>query len=131
MESGEKVYIIGRLDKELYSCVSPDIQTEEVIITEDRIEHIKARHPNDFEHFFQYAEEIIESPDYILEANKPHTALILKRITENGKNYRLILRLKTSRDPAKYKNSVITFLKVKDKEWNRCIKNKKILYKSE
>lgn len=123
--------IIGKLDINLYSCVTSDIQTDEVIITEDRIEHIKARHGEDFEKFFQYAEKMIRCPDYILEANKPHTALILKHITENGKNYQLVLRLKTSVDSEKYKNSVITFLKVKDKEWKRCIKNKKILYKSE
>lgn len=130
-KNGGNVHIIGRLDKKLYSCVTSDIQTDEVIITEDRIEHIKARHGEDYENFFQYAEEMIRHPDYILEANKPHTALILKHITENGRNYQLILRLKTSVDSDKYKNSVITFLKIKDKEWRRCIKNKKILYKSE
>ena len=65
---------------------------------------------------------MIKYPDYILQANKPNTALALKHITEDGKNYQLILRLKTSVDSEKYKNSVITFLKVKDREWKRCIR---------
>ena len=122
---------MGKLDKNLYSCVTTDIQTDDVIITEDRIRHIKERHPKDYENFFQYVQEMIQHPDYILESNKPHTALVFKHITENGRNYQLVLKLKTSVDPEKYKNSIITFLKIKDKEWKRCIKNKKILYKSE
>ena len=71
---------------------------------------------------FKYVNEILESPDYILEANKPNTAFILKHICDNGKNYQLILRLKTSQDPIGYKNSVITFLKVDDKRWSELYK---------
>ena len=87
----------------------------------------------DTEHFNGkvYVNEILESPDYILEANKPNTAFILKHICDNGKNYQLILRLKTSQDPIGYKNSVITFLKVDDKRYNRYLRTKKILYKNE
>lgn len=87
--------------------------------------------PYDYERYFKYVNEILESPDYILEANKPNTAFILKHICDNGKNYQLILRLKTSQDPIGYKNSVITFLKVDDKRYNRYLRTKKILYKNE
>lgn len=74
---------------------------------------------------FDYAKEMIEKPDYILQANKPITALILKHIVENNKNYQLILKLKTSADPAEYKNSIITFLKVEEKRYNRYLITKK------
>ena len=122
------VHIIGKIDIEKYKCVTEDIKTDEVIITDKQIEHIKERHPNDYERYFNYAKEIIEKPDYILEANKPNTAFILMHIVDNGKNYQLILRLKTSSDPKGYKNSVITFLKVDDKKWAKYLRNKKILY---
>lgn len=122
---------IWHIDVELYSCVTQDIQTSEVIITEDRIEHIKMRHPDDYESFTKYAAEILRNPDYILEANKPNTAFILKRISDNEKNYQMILKLKTSSDPKNYKNSVITFLKVEEKRYKRYLRTKKILYKSE
>ncbi len=125
------MYYIGKLDKSIYKCVTEDIQSEDVIITENQIEHIKERHPNDYERYFRYVKEIIESPDYILEANKPDTAFILKHIADNGKNYQLILRIKTSSDPKEYKNSVITFLKVEEKRYNRYLRTKKVLYKSE
>lgn len=123
------VYVIGKINIDIYRCVTDDIVTDEVIITDNQIEHIKERHPNDYERYFRYAKEIIEAPDYILEANKPNTALILKHIVDNGKNYQLILRLKTSSDPKDYKNSVITFLKVEEKRYNRYLRTKKVLYK--
>ena len=119
-----KVYSVGKIDIEIYKCVTEDIQTDEVIITERQIEHIKERHPSDYERYFSYAQEIIREPDYILEANKPNTAFVLKHIVDNGKNYQLILRLKSSHDPADYCNSIITFLKVEEKRYNRYLRTK-------
>ena len=71
------------------------------------------------------------NPDFIIEANKPSTALILKEIEINNEKFKTILRLATSKDDPKYKNSIITFMKIDEKEWNRIINNKKVLYKSE
>ena len=45
MNGGEAVKTVGRIDRKLYSCVAPDILTDEVVITDERIEHIKERHP--------------------------------------------------------------------------------------
>jgi hypothetical protein len=125
------VYKVGKIDIEIYSCVIDDIQTDEVIITDKQVEHIMERHPNDYNSFFNYAKEVVENPDYILEANKPNTAFVLKHIVDNGKNYQLILRLKTSSDSMEYKNSIITFFKVDDRKWAKYLRNKKILYKKE
>ncbi len=125
------MHYIGKLDRKIYKCITEDITTDEVIITDTQIQHIKERHPNYFERYFKHAEEVIKAPDYIIEANKPNTAFILKHIEDNGKNYEVILRLKTSEDPKDYKNSIITFLKVEEKRYNRYIRTKKILYKSE
>ena len=125
------IHFIGRLNREIFKAVTEDIATDEVIITEVQIEHIKERHPGDYEKYFQYIQAIIEEPDYILEANKPDSAVLLKNIMANGKNYKLILRFKTSRDSKEYKNSVITFLSIDEKDWKRLLKNKKILYKRE
>jgi len=126
------VYSVGKIDKSIYSCITDDIVTDEVIITDERIQHIKDRHPNDYERYYSYLRTIVEQPDYIVETNKPKTALILKEITE-GKNeqFKTVLRLTTSTDNPDYKNSIITFMKINNKEWNRLIRNKTILYKKE
>ena len=44
-----KVYSVGKIDIEIYKCVTEDIQTDEVIITERQIGHIKERHPSYYE----------------------------------------------------------------------------------
>ena len=125
------VYLVGKIDIEIYNCITKDITTDEVIITDKQIDHIKNRHPNDYELFNKYFEEIVEQPDYIIEANKPFTALILKEIQIDNKKFKTVVRLATSNDTPSYKNSIITFMKIDDREWNRILKNKKILYKSE
>lgn len=125
------VHSIGKIDIEKYKCVTEDIRTDEVIITDKQIEHIKIRHPNDYEKFHLFFKEIVENPDYIIEANKPNTALILKEIKNEQEQFKAVLRLATSSDNITYKNSIITFMKINDKEWARLLRNKKILYKSE
>ena len=126
-----EVYFIGRLDRKIYSCITEDIVTDEVIITEERIEHIKERHPQDFERYYSYMKKIIEEPEYIFQGNKPDSALILKDFSVGKEQFKTILKLTTSVDDVGYKNSIITFMKINKKEWDRLIRNKKILYKKE
>ena len=126
------MYFIGKINREIYKCISDDIQTEDVIITEERIQHIKERHPNDYERYCEFLKKIVEQPDYIVETNKSNTALILKEFAiENGETFKTIVRLITSTDDAEFKNSVITFMKINKKEWARLLKNKRILYKKD
>ena len=125
------VYSIGKLDIDKYKCVTEDIVTNEVVITQKQVEHIKERHPNDYESFSSFFKEIVENPDYIIEANRPNMALVLKQIKLNNEKFKTVVRLTTSSDSPNYKNSIITFMKIDNKEWNRILKNKKTLYKSE
>lgn len=92
------MHSIGKIDREIYKCITEDIVTDEVIITDERIKHVKERHPDDYERFCSYIPQIIEEPDYIIKANKPNTATILKEIMEDGKKFQLVLRIKTSGD---------------------------------
>ena len=125
------MYRVGKIDREIYHCIAEDIVTDKVIITVVQIMHIRERHPNDYELFSTYFDEIIRDPDYIIEAKKPNTALILKEIKDVKEVFKMVLHLITSKDNLDYKNSIITFMKIDDKEWNRLLRNKKILYKRE
>ena len=49
----------------------------------------------------------------------------------NNKVFKVVVRLNTSTDNPQYKNSIITFMKINEKEWKRLLKNKTILYKRE
>lgn len=124
-----QVHAVGKINRDIYKCVTEDIITNEVIVTDERIQHIKERHPNDYERFYSYLPEIIANPDYIIKANKPDTATVLKEIIDNGEKFQLVLRLVTSKDKPEFKNSIITFLKINERTWNKYLRNKEILYK--
>lgn len=125
------VHTVGKIDKNIYKCITEDIATDGVIITDERIQHIRERHPNDYERYYGYLKDIVECPQYIIETNKPNTALILKEFTDGTEQFKTVLRLITSTDNTEFKNSIITFMKINDKEWSRLLRNKKILYKKE
>ncbi len=126
-----RMHTVGKIDRDIYKCIAEDIVTDEVIITDNQIQHIKERHPNDYEQFSKYFKEIIENPDYILKSNMPNTAFLLKHIINEEITAQLILRLQTSTDPDNYKNSIITFLKISQKKLDKYLRNKKILYRRE
>lgn len=128
-KKGVDVHNVGKINRDIYKCVTADIVTDEVIITDERIQHIKDRHPKDYERFCSYIPEIIQNPDYIIRANKPNTATILKEIDDNGEKFQLVLRVLASTDNPEFKNSVITFLNINERTWNKYLSNKEILYK--
>lgn len=126
-----EVHSVGKIDRDVYKCITEDIITDEVIITDERIAHIKERHPDDYERFYSYIPQILKNPDYIIEANKDNTGVLLKEIEEDGDKFKLVLRLAVKKDPEGYKNSIISFWHIGDTTWRKTLKNKNILYKRE
>lgn len=122
---------VGYIDTQKFRCITDDITTDEVILTEERVQHIMERHPGDYERYIGYLAEILANPDYILEANKPHTGIILKKIEDAGVKFQVILRIKVESDPADNKNTILSFWHIGDTTWKKYVKNKKILYKKE
>jgi len=104
--------------------------TATVILTTHQLEHIKERHPNDYERFSGYIVQILQAPDYIVEANKPDSAVLLKEINGNDR-FQVILRLKSKNDPPDYQNSIITFMRIGKSRYEQMIRNKKVIYKSQ
>lgn len=128
-----EVHSVGRINREIYRCVTADIVTDEVIITDERIAHIEGRHPGDYQRYQQYIADMVLDPDYIVKDDRPFTAMVLKEFAnvDKSKHFRLALRLLTPEDNQDYKNSVITFMKIREKEYVRLVKNKQVLYKKE
>lgn len=88
---------IGKLNKEKLGIYKNLIVTEDVIITEERIKHIKEHHPGDYETYNKYLSIIIKNPDYIINDNKNiNTILLLKSIYNNKGNIQIVLKLNTN-----------------------------------
>lgn len=130
-EKDIEVHTIGKIDKNIYKCVSEDIVTDEVIITDERIAHIIQRRGQDFyKKYSQYFGEILDNPDYIFP-DRENTALVCKKIINDGKYINVALRLVTSVDNSKYKNSIITAVGESEKRFAQRLRNNKPLYKKE
>ncbi|MCD7716919.1 MAG: hypothetical protein LUI39_10800 [Lachnospiraceae bacterium] len=87
------MHIIGSIDLEMFKCISNGIITDEVILTDERVEHIINRRGQDFyDRYGKYFADILKNPDYIFR-DKPNTALVCKKIQARGKIYKCSLTL--------------------------------------
>jgi len=125
------MHIVGKINTDIFKCITEDITTDEVILTEERIEHIKKHHPGHFEEISPYFEKALFSPDYILKDSEKNSGLILKHIEENSIRMQIVIRIHTSSDDPEYKNSIISAWKISETRWKNYLKNKQLLYKPE
>lgn len=125
------MYTVGKIDKEIYRCITNDIVTEEVIITDNQIQHILEKHPDAYAEVITFIRNAIESPDYIIEDKHQNTGLVIKSIKLNNANIQMVLRICTHDDEPDYKNSIISCWKISDKRLQNYLRNKQILYKKE
>lgn len=126
-----QVHSIGKLDRDIYKCITDDIVTDEVIITDERIDHIIQRRGKDFyDKYDKYFADIIENPDYIFKDRK-NTALVCKEFIEDNKYVNIALRIAVSEDNPNYKNSIITAVGESEKRFRQRLRNNEPLYKKE
>lgn len=124
------MYYITKIDIEKYRCIAEDITTDEVIITEERIQHIEDHHPGAFEKIATYLQIALDDPDYILEDGKnTNTGLILKTIEDCEIRFQILLRVHTSSDQNEFKNSIISAWNISEQRWKNYVRNKKVLYR--
>ena len=120
---------VGKLNKEIFRCISEDIRIDEVIITDERIQHVNERHPGEHEKIKEYLKEAVENPDYIIADNNPDTGLVIKKIKSGNMYMQLVLRLCTTRNEMEYKNSIISLWEISEARLQNYLRNKPILYK--
>ena len=123
---------VGRIHLDRFRVFFPNITADEVIITDERIEHIEKRHPGAYRKYGQRIPEILSSYDYIFEDDMPNTVLLLKRLEDaDGTRLELVLRLHTPQDDPVFKNSVLSLWDIGEAKWGQYERTKKILDKRE
>ncbi|WP_347563209.1 PBECR2 nuclease fold domain-containing protein [Hungatella hathewayi] len=125
------VYTVGKLNKNLFTCITDDIVTDEVIITENQMKHILERHPDSFEDAIQSLESAVTSPDYIFKDRNRNSALLIKKLPDSDEYVQIVLRLCTSEEEPDFKNSIISCWKISHKRLQNYLRNKTYLYKKE
>ena len=125
------IHILGKLNLEIYSCITTDFITDEVIITEEQLSHIREKHPEAYQDTLLYVKDVLDDPDYIFKDKKENSGIVVKKIINEEEHSLLVIKIITSKDNKDYKNSVITGWKITEKRLNNYIRNKNIIYKKE
>lgn len=125
------INIIGKINKTIYQCVSENVLTDEVIITDERVKHIIQRRGEVFYNRYKNKfSEIINNPDYIF-ANSKNTLLVCKKFEIDEKFISIVLRLVLAGDNPEYKNSIITVIGENEKRFQQRLRNHQPVYKKE
>lgn len=125
------VHTVGKIDREIYKCITDDIRTDEVIITNNQVQHIIDRHPEVYSTVLNNIQEAIRSPDYIIRDKHEYTGLVIKRIKTENEILQIVLRICTSMDEPEYKNSIISCWELSERRLQNYLRNKEILYSRE
>lgn len=115
----------GHLEREF-----GELNTDEVVLTEERDVHIREHHPQDYELFGRYRIQTIMEPDLILRDNKNEDTVFMIRHLEST-NLNVVLRLSVSAEDRERKNSIMTFFRIRNSNLEKLEEKNKVLYKRE
>lgn len=119
--------VLGNLDPSPLISTFGHLQTTEVVVTDERIAHIKERHPEDYLLFEQYGRESILSPDILIQDIKNvGTVFAVKKLPDTNLN--VVLRLVLDTDNPDFKNSVMTFYRIREKNLKKLMEKNPVLY---
>ena len=123
---------LGTLDAQPLEKEFGKLKTDEVIVTEERILHIKAHHPQDYELFEKYGVSTVEKPDIIIkDTENENTVFMIKRLESTNLNVIIKLILEAETEHPDYKNSVMSFYRIRNRNLEKLEKKHKVLYKNE
>ncbi len=129
-EATEKARVLGKINLKPLIDAFGEIQTDEIVITTERIEHILERHQDDYDLFLQYAASTVTHPDVIIKDNKNiGTVFMVKKLSET--NINVVVRVALNTDKNGLKNSIMTFYRLRDKNLKKLIEKNEVLYKNE
>ena len=125
-----EIQSLGKINTKVLEGEFGKIQTDEIIVTNERIEHIKLRHPEDYELFEKYGKESVSNPDFVVkDCKNKGTVFMLKKLPDTNLN--VVVRVVLETDNSKLKNSVMTFYRIRERNLKKLIEKNQLLYKKE
>lgn len=121
---------LGKINVRPLEAEFGKLKTDDIIITNERIEHIMLRHSADYELFEKYGVSAVTDPDIVIkDCKNKATVFMIKRLSDT--NINVVARLVISDDSNNLKNSVMTFYRIRNKNLLKLIKSNKVLDKNE
>lgn len=122
--------VLGEIDERALKVEFGTLQTVEVVVTEERVRHIRERHPQDVELFEAYGQETIAEPDMIVKDMKNDgTVFLIKYLPDC--NINVVVRLALETEEKELKNSVMTFYRIRTKNLVKLLRKNKEIYRKE
>jgi SPP1 family phage head morphogenesis protein len=125
-DESEGVFARSSLSEDVMNVLEKEfgkLNGNEVILRDERLEHIKERHPEVTEIIENNFKSIIEKPQYVLKDNKYENSVwIISKIDGLNVNLVIKLSLKDVAEHEKLKSSVITGYGMTDKQLKRYLK---------
>jgi uncharacterized protein Yka (UPF0111/DUF47 family) len=123
------VLIVGQIDITKLNGHWNNVKTN-IALTNERIVHIMKDHSEDFQSFSENINEILHSPDVILDDVRSNlTGMFIKRIELS--NINVIVKLSMENDKDKRESSILTMHRIHEREVKRLMKKYPVVYKSE
>lgn len=117
---------LGKIKIDVIEKEFGKIQTDEIIVTNERENHIKSRHPEDYELFQKYGSETVNNPDFIIKDGKNQgTVFMVRKLPDTNLN--VVVRVALDTDEEGLKNSVMTFYRIRGRNLKKLIEKNSIL----
>lgn len=134
-DESEGVFARSSLSEDVMNILENEfgkLNGNEVILRDERLEHIKERHPEVVDILKNNYIEVVNNPDYVLKDSKnENTIWNIKKIEEKNINIVIKLSVLKEKEHKRYLNSTITAHEIKNSRLNKYLEKQKQLYKNQ
>ena len=97
-----EIISLGKINTEVLKSEFGILQTDEIIVTDERIDHIKNRHPEDYSLFTIYGASSVSDLDFVIKDEKNKgTVFMVKKLPVTNLN--VVVRVVLESDDMKLK----------------------------
>ena len=134
-DESDGVFAKSSLSEDVMNALEKEfgkLNGNEVILRDERLEHIKERHPEVVDILKNNYIEAVNNPDYVLKDSKNgNTIWSIKKIEEKNINIVIKLSVLKEKEHKRYLNSTITAHEIKNSRLNKYLEKQKQLYKNQ
>jgi len=124
------LHYIGKIDVNKVGQFACKLVTLDVILTDERANHIKQKHFNDYNLILKKLDIAVLNPNLVLkDNNNDNTLMFIKKLNKNNLN--VVVKLSTYNDRRHPKNSVMTAWIIRNSNLKKIKEKNTIIYKSE